>query len=61
VYEQLAKALDKLPNGFPQTPSRTEILILKKIFSTDEASLASQLSGSMEPVDAIARRVGLSE
>jgi len=61
VYERLAKALDKLPNGFPQTPSRTEIQILKKIFSSDEASLASQLSGSMEPVEAIARRVGLSE
>jgi len=61
VYERLAKALDKLPNGFPQTPSRVEIRILKKIFSVDEASLASQLGGSMETVEAIARRVGLSE
>ena len=61
VYEQLAEALDKLPNGFPRTPSRTEILILKEIFSPDEASLASQLTGGMEPVEVIARRVGLSE
>jgi ferredoxin len=60
VYEQLAKALDKLPNGFPRTPARTEILILKKIFSPDEASVAGQLTGSMEPVEAIAQRIGLS-
>jgi len=61
VYERLAKALDKLPNGFPQTPSRVEIQILKKIFPVDEASLASQLGGSMETVEVIARRVGVSE
>ncbi len=61
VYERLAKALDRLPNGFPQTPSRVEIQILKKIFSVDDASLASQLGGGMEAVEAIALRVGLSE
>ena len=60
VYEQLAKALDRLPNGFPRTPSNVEIRLLKKIFSLDEALLASQLGGSMEPLDAIAERVGLS-
>jgi NAD-dependent dihydropyrimidine dehydrogenase PreA subunit len=60
VYEHLAEALDKLPNGFPRTPSGVEIRILKKIFSPEEASVASQLTGSMEPVDAIAKRIGLS-
>ncbi|MGA2310057.1 MAG: 4Fe-4S binding protein [Candidatus Bathyarchaeia archaeon] len=60
VYEQLAKALDGLPNGFPRTPSSVEIRVLKKIFSPEEAKLAGQLSGSMEPVGAIASRVGLS-
>lgn len=60
VYEQLAEGLDKLPNGFPRTSSNVELSILKKIFSLDEASLANQLSGSMESVDAIAKRVGLS-
>ncbi len=59
VYEQLADALDRLPNGFPRTASKVEIAILRKIFSRDEASLASQLSGHKEPLDAIARRVGL--
>lgn len=60
VYERLAQALDRLPNGFPRTPSRVEIEILKRIFSHDEASLAVQLRGTLEPVDAIAERIGES-
>ncbi len=60
VYQQLAKALDTLPNGFPRTPSNVEIRLLKKIFSPGEASLASQLSGSMESIGEIAKRIGLS-
>jgi len=59
VFERLADALDKLPNGFPRTPSRVEIHILKKIFSPEEASLAGQLCGDPEPVDEIAQRTGL--
>jgi electron transport complex protein RnfB len=60
AYERLAYALDRLPNGFPRTASKVEIAILKKIFSPDEASLASQLSGRRDPLDVIAARVGLS-
>ncbi len=60
IYERLADALDRLPNGFPRTPSRVEIQVLKKILSVDEASLVSQLSGGMEPIEAISRRVGLT-
>ena len=60
VYEQLAEALDKLPNGFPRTPSNVEIMLLKKIYSPEEASLAIKLSGSMETIDAIAERLNLS-
>lgn len=59
VYEQLADALDKLPNGFPRTPSNVEIPLLKKIFSPEEAALTCQLSGNMELVDVIAERIGL--
>ncbi|MCJ7456485.1 4Fe-4S binding protein [Candidatus Bathyarchaeota archaeon] len=60
VYERLADALDRLPNGFPRTESKVEIAILKKIFSPEEAAIASQLSGRREPLDAIVARVGLS-
>jgi ferredoxin len=59
VYQQLAEALNKLPNGFPRTTANVEIQILKKIFSSEEASLASQLRGSMESVKAIANRIEL--
>jgi len=57
-YEQLTIALDRLPNGFPRTPARTEIQLLKRIFSPDEALLASQLTGKMESIDVISKRVG---
>jgi NAD-dependent dihydropyrimidine dehydrogenase PreA subunit len=57
-YEQLADALDRLPNGFPRTPSGVEIELLKRIFSPEEAQLAGQLSHKMEPIEEIAERVG---
>jgi len=60
VYENLAEALDKLPNGFPRTPSRVEIEILKKMFSPEEASLASQMGRSKETADVVASRTGLA-
>jgi NAD-dependent dihydropyrimidine dehydrogenase PreA subunit len=59
IYEKLADALDRLPNGFPRTPSNVEILLLKKIFSPEEAQLACQLRGDMESVEVIAERVVL--
>jgi len=59
-YEELADALDRLPNGFPGTASGIELRLLKKIFSPEEAFLAGRLRGAMEPVGAIAERAGLS-
>lgn len=58
VYEELARALDSLPNGFPRTVSGVEIRILQKIFSPEEAWLAAQLSGCTETVLKIAERAG---
>ncbi|MCD6162513.1 MAG: 4Fe-4S binding protein [candidate division Zixibacteria bacterium] len=59
AYNDLADALDRLPNGFPRTKSGVEIQILKKIFTPEEASIACQLTGEMELVDNIAERIGL--
>ncbi len=59
AYERLAEALGKLPNGFPRTASNVEIRILKKIFSLEEASIASQLGRSTEPIDKLTKRIGL--
>jgi electron transport complex protein RnfB len=59
-YRTLADALDKLPNAFPRTKSGVEILLLKKIFSPEEAWLCGQLTVQFEPVPRIAERIGLS-
>jgi len=59
LFENLANALDKLPNGFPRTPSGVEVKILKKIFSPEEAALAVQLGGTFEPIDQVAARLGM--
>ena len=61
VYEKLAAALDRLPNGFPRTQSGVEILILKKIFTHEQAELAGNLGRKAEPVDEIAKRLGTTE
>jgi hypothetical protein len=61
VYEKLAAALDRLPNGFPRTQSGVEILILKKIFTPEEAELAGNLGREAEPVGEIAKRLGTAE
>lgn len=59
IYEQLAEALDRLPNGFPRTPSNVEIPLLRKICPPEEAHLASLLPGEPEPVEHIAERIGM--
>jgi NAD-dependent dihydropyrimidine dehydrogenase PreA subunit len=60
VYEKLAEALDRLPNGFPRTASKVEIRILKRLFSPEEAVLASQMGRTKETPDVIASRTGLA-
>jgi len=61
VYERLADALDRLPNGFPRTASGVEIAILKHLFSPEEANLALQVGGEWTPLPAIAERMGMAE
>lgn len=45
-YKDLALSLDKIPNGFPKTESGVELKLLAKLFSPDEAKLASTLNHS---------------
>ncbi|MBL7168973.1 4Fe-4S binding protein [Candidatus Bathyarchaeota archaeon] len=59
VYGQLADALDKLPNGFPRTDSGIELEVLKRIFTLEEARIASILGREMESYEDISTRVGL--
>ena len=59
VYEGLADALDRLPIGFPRTKSGVELQILERLFSPDEARIASHMTGTSEVVETIAQRAGL--
>ncbi len=58
VYDDLADALNRLPNGFTRTPSGVEIRILKKLFSLDEAAIASRMTRHEESVGALAAKLG---
>jgi Pyruvate/2-oxoacid:ferredoxin oxidoreductase delta subunit/DNA-binding transcriptional ArsR family regulator len=60
IFSRLADAMDRLPNGFPRTSSNVELKILKKIFSPEDAALASHLTRTYESVEQIASRAELS-
>jgi len=61
VYLKLAQHLDKLPSGFPATEDGLELRILKRLFTPDEAELATHLNLIAEPAAVIARRAGLDK
>jgi ferredoxin len=61
VYFRLREHLDRLPSGFPATPSGVELRILRKLFSPEEAALALHVGLRLEPAAKIAGRAGLSE
>ncbi len=61
VYAKLREFMDKLPGGFPETPTGVEIKILKKLFTPDEAELTMKLKNEPEEVPAIAKRIGADE
>lgn len=57
VYINLQKHLDNQAVGFPATKKGSEISILKHIFTSEEAEIATFLSYRFEPVEAIFSRV----
>jgi len=57
VYDRLARALDKLPHGYPSTEDGVELEILRKIFSPKDAAMTLRLKPIPEPVEVIAHRV----
>jgi hypothetical protein len=56
LYRRLAQTLDAIPNGFPSTASGVELRLLAKIFTPEEAVMASVMRLSREPVETIAAR-----
>jgi electron transport complex protein RnfB len=59
AYKQLAERLDSLPNGFPPTEDGAELRLLAKIFTPEEARLASQLLLKRETAEQISARLGI--
>jgi electron transport complex protein RnfB len=57
-YKQLAERLDALPNGFPPTVDGVELRMLEKLFTPEEAELASQLRLTKEVPEQVAKRLG---
>jgi Pyruvate/2-oxoacid:ferredoxin oxidoreductase delta subunit len=57
-YKQLAERLDALPNGFPPTEDGVELRMLAKLFTPEEAELASQLRLTREVPEQVAKRLG---
>jgi len=58
VYDQLARVLDTLPNGFPPTESGVEIKLLKIVFNEEQAALFCDLRLTFETATEIANRTG---
>ncbi|MCK5465133.1 MAG: hypothetical protein KAI95_19030, partial [Bacteroidales bacterium] len=60
-YQKLAERLDQIPNGFPKTESGVELKLLAKLFTHEEAALASNLSLELLSVKDIASIYGTGE
>lgn len=59
-YHRLAEHLDRLPGGFSPSKTGAHIRLLKKLFTPEEAELATRLTLDQEDAEIIARRAGLS-
>jgi len=59
VYRKLAQRLDAIPNGFSATESGVELRLLAKMFTPEEAALASVMRLTREPAADIAARAGV--
>ena len=57
-YRRLAQRLDSLPNGFPATDDGSELRLLARLFSPEEAALAAELRLHRETPEQIAQHLG---
>lgn len=57
AYVKLQRHLDRQPVGFPATRSKSEIRVLKHIFTPRQAEIAAHLSYKPEPLETIFPRV----
>jgi len=57
-FRRLARSLDALPNRFPPADDESDLRLLAKIFTPEEAALAADLLPEMETPAQIAARLG---
>ncbi|MEA3409563.1 MAG: 4Fe-4S ferredoxin, partial [Candidatus Eisenbacteria bacterium] len=58
IYEELARRLDEIPNGFASTETGAELDLLARLFTPEEAELATVMRLNPETPERIAERVG---
>ncbi len=58
AYVRLARRLDALPNGFPPTKDGVELRLLAKLFTPEQADLASKLRIRLETPEQLSERLG---
>jgi Na+-translocating ferredoxin:NAD+ oxidoreductase subunit B len=61
AFKKLARHLDALPGGFPPTESGVELRLLERLFTPQEAEVASVLHLAMETPGEIAARTRMPE
>ncbi len=61
LYERLRAFLDRFPIGFPRTSSGVELVILKRLFTGEDAEAVLMLTALPEDAAAIAARTGTDE
>ena len=57
IYRKVQEQLDQYSIGFPATESGVEIEILKLLFSEEEATLFSKMTGEPETPQSVAKRI----
>jgi Na+-translocating ferredoxin:NAD+ oxidoreductase subunit B len=59
IYRRLAEHLDQLPGGFAPSSTGADLRLLQRLFTPQEAELATHLTLEREEAQVIARRAGL--
>lgn len=60
-YKQLAERLDALPNSFPPAKDGADLRLLEKLFTPEQALLATQLRLTLETANQLAERLGMDK
>lgn len=61
IYRCLQQRLDQYSLGFPKTETGIELLILKKLFTKEDAEMFLKMTPRLENPESVARRIGASE